>query len=81
MACAVSSLSTTVAVEDEQDDQGHISVKKLEGQCITAGDIKKLQEEGFNTVEAVAFAPKKNLIAIKGISEAKADKLMVNIEL
>jgi len=43
---------------------------------ITAGDIKKLQEAGYFTVEAVAYAPKKDLIAIKGISEAKADKLL-----
>lgn len=43
---------------------------------ITAGDIKKLQEAGFYTVESVAYAPKKHLISIKGISEAKADKLL-----
>lgn len=43
---------------------------------ITAGDIKKLQEGGFYTVESVAFAPKKHLVSIKGISEAKADKLL-----
>jgi len=43
---------------------------------ITAGDIKKLQEAGYHTVESVAFAPKKDLIAIKGISEAKADKML-----
>lgn len=43
---------------------------------ITAGDIKKLQEAGFYTVEAVAFALKKNLLAVKGISEAKAEKIL-----
>lgn len=43
---------------------------------ITAGDIKKLQEAGYYTVESVAYTPKKNLIAIKGISEAKADKIL-----
>jgi len=32
-------------------------------------------EAGFFTVEAVAFATKKSLTSIKGISEAKADKL------
>jgi len=44
---------------------------------ISATDIKKLEEAGFFTVEAVAFAPKKNLLTIKGISEAKAEKIMV----
>lgn len=44
---------------------------------ITAADIKKLEEAGFHTIESVAFAPKKMLIMIKGISEAKADKFLV----
>ena len=30
----------------------------------------------FSTVESVAFTPKKVLITIKGISEAKADKIL-----
>jgi hypothetical protein len=34
-----------------------------------------LKENGFHTVEAVAFATQKQLCAIKGISEAKADKV------
>ena len=32
-----------------------------------ASDIKKLEEAGYNTIESVAYAPKKALIAIKGI--------------
>lgn len=43
---------------------------------ISAADVKKLEEAGFYTVEAVAFAPKKALLSIKGISEAKADKIL-----
>ena len=43
---------------------------------ITSGDIRKLMEAGYNTVESIAFSPKKCLITIKGISEAKADKLL-----
>ena len=49
----------------------------FQGHGISTGDIKKLEEAGFHTVESVAYAPKKTLIAIKGISEAKADKIMV----
>lgn len=49
----------------------------MEGNGITSGDLKKLGEAGFHTVESVAFAPKKQLIAIKGISEAKADKIIL----
>lgn len=47
-------------------------------QCgIGASDIKKLGDAGFHTIEAVAYAPKKELLNIKGISEAKADKILV----
>lgn len=43
---------------------------------ISEGDIKKLVEAGFHTVESVAFATKKNLCEVKGISETKAEKLL-----
>ncbi|KAI9222960.1 Rad51-domain-containing protein [Blastocladiella britannica] len=56
---------------------GPLPVSRLEGfGGISAGDIKKLAEAGFHTIEAVAFTPKKALIEIKGISEAKADKIL-----
>jgi len=50
----------------------------LQSHGISASDVKKLEDAGFFTIESVAFAPKKNLLAIKGISEAKADKIMVS---
>lgn len=43
---------------------------------ISAADCAKLSAAGFCTVESVAFTPKKQLLAIKGISEAKADKIL-----
>ena len=49
----------------------------VQGNGISAGDVKKLEEAGFFTVESVAFAPKKMLLSIKGISEVKADKIVV----
>ncbi|KAG0135372.1 Rad51-domain-containing protein [Tuber indicum] len=48
----------------------------LEGNGISARDIKAVVEAGYNTVEAVAYTPKRALLVIKGISEAKADKLI-----
>ena len=48
------------------DDQvGPVQVSRLEGQGISANDVKKLQDAGYFTVEAVAYAPKKALLAIK----------------
>lgn len=48
---------------------------------MTAKDCEKLAEAGFNTIEAVAFTPKKILTTVKGISEAKADKILATGEL
>ena len=55
---------------------GPSPIKALEEKGINAGDIKKLEEAGFHTVEAVAFTPKKHLIIVKGLSEAKVDKII-----
>lgn len=64
--------------EEEEDFQmaGPLLVNKLQEAGIHANDIKKLAEFGLNTVEAVAFTPKKTLLTIKGISEQKADKIL-----
>ena len=47
---------------------------------INASDTKKLRDAGYHTVEAVAFTPKKQLCTVKGISEAKADKILMEGE-
>ncbi|KAI5706143.1 hypothetical protein M8J75_005298 [Diaphorina citri] len=73
---STTTVATTQAVEMEEE-LGPTLIKKLEGNGITAGDIKKLQEAGYHTVESIAYTPKKNLTVIKGISEAKADKLLM----
>ena len=44
---------------------------------ISANDIKKLVAEGYHTIESIAYTPKKQLLVIKGISEAKADKILM----
>jgi DNA repair protein RAD51 len=47
---------------------------------INVADTKKLREAGYHTVEAVAFTPKKALCQVKGISEAKAEKILAEGE-
>eukprot|EP00759_Apiculatamorpha_spiralis_P008052 PhF_6_TR15051/c1_g1_i4/m.23631/K04482/RAD51; DNA repair protein RAD51 len=54
---------------------GPMLVQVLEQHGIAGGDIKRLIESGFHTVESIAYAPRKALLNVKGISEAKADKL------
>ncbi|KDR10565.1 DNA repair protein RAD51 homolog 1 [Zootermopsis nevadensis] len=73
---ALAEAATLSQKQDDVDEFGPQLISKLQSQGISAADIKKLEEAGYHTVEAVAFAPKKYLIAIKGISEAKADKLL-----
>lgn len=59
---------------------GPILVAKLAEAGIHVNDIKKLAEAGLNTIEAVAFTPKKTLLAIKGISEQKADRIITEAQ-
>jgi len=59
----------------EGEAAGPMPITKLEGGGVSAADVKKLMEAGFHTVESVAYATKKALCNVKGISEAKADKL------
>ncbi|VDN91369.1 unnamed protein product [Brugia pahangi] len=66
--------SKSVAVE-EDDVNSYTVVDKLEQFGISAADIRKLKEAGFCTFEAIAYAPRKELYAIKGISEQKAEKI------
>ena len=68
--------TSKAATEDDEDQFGPLPISSLEQHGIGAADVKKLQEAGFNTVESVVYAPKKNLVEIKGISEAKADKII-----
>ena len=37
--------------------------------------MKKLSEQGYHTVEGVAHAAKRDLNKLKGLSEAKVDKI------
>ncbi|CAH1365030.1 hypothetical protein MTP99_001342 [Tenebrio molitor] len=73
---SLSLASTNTVVESDVDECGPQPVAKLEGNGITAGDIKKLEEAGFYTIESVAFTPKKCLSALKGLSEAKVEKIL-----
>ncbi|RXK42000.1 DNA repair protein RAD51 [Tremella mesenterica] len=65
---------------DEEGDEGLLNqptlVAKLQEAGISKSDTDKLVQAGMHTVEAVAFTPKKQLLTIKGISEAKADKIL-----
>ncbi|VEU20406.1 DEKNAAC101354 [Brettanomyces naardenensis] len=70
-------LDDDVMVDEEDDGQvGPSPIETLIGNGITTGDIKKLQDAGYYTVESIAYTPKKALIIVKGISDQKADRLI-----
>jgi len=58
------------------EDMGPMPLQRMEGPHLSAVDSKKLREAGFHTVESVAYSTLKALLAVKGISEAKALKMM-----
>nr|CAB3490895.1 unnamed protein product [Digitaria exilis] len=51
------------------------SIDKLIAQGINAGDVKKLQDAGIYTCNGLMMHTKKSLTGIKGLSEAKVDKI------
>ncbi|KAF8168169.1 Rad51-domain-containing protein [Crassisporium funariophilum] len=78
----MSQLSQSQQPEEEETHHatGPLLVTKLQEAGIHPNDIRKLAEAGLNTVEAVAFTPKKHLLTIKGISEQKADKILAEAQ-
>ncbi|KAJ4790689.1 Dna repair protein rad51-like protein [Rhynchospora pubera] len=64
--------------QEEMDDMQHgpFPVEQLQASGIAAVDVKKLKDAGLCTVEAVAYSPRKDLLQIKGISDAKVDKII-----
>jgi DNA repair protein RAD51 len=49
---------------------------RLQKAGIDEEEIKKMMKAGFTTVESVAFAPENKLIAVKGLSTSKVDRIL-----
>ncbi|XP_042489078.1 meiotic recombination protein DMC1 homolog isoform X3 [Macadamia integrifolia] len=62
---------------EEFDDEDELfeAIDKLIAQGINAGDVKKLQDAGIYTCNGLMMHTKKSLTGIKGLSEAKVDKI------
>jgi len=63
----------TVAARTVQRADGQVMLQEF---GLSSNDCQKLYDAGYCTVEAVAFTPRKALLAVKGISEGKADKIL-----
>ena len=77
---AVREETTSTAEVEDTEASGPMPVGALEAHGIGSADVKKLREAGYHTVESVVYAPKKALLNIKGISEAKADKVIAEAQ-
>ncbi|KAI5169592.1 DNA repair protein RAD51 [Pancytospora epiphaga] len=66
--------------ENNQYQQGGtlacIPTEQLKSVGVSATEVSKLIDAGYATVQSLAFAPRKELLEIKGFSEAKVDKLI-----
>lgn len=60
---------------DAGEDTSFISVQELQSQGILASDVKKLTDGGIATAGAVLQTSVRRLLQIKGLSEAKVDKI------
>jgi len=61
------------AIEDEESFFQDIEV--LQNHGINVADIKKMKSAGICTIKGIQMTTKKKLCAIKGLSEAKVDKV------
>ncbi len=80
--CAWGNMAQMEQYQEELEEgavefRGPLPVEQLEASGIAASDTKKLREGGFLTVESVAYSTKKKILAVKGISEMKAEKIQV----
>lgn len=65
-----------VEVEEGEDDVSFFTdIDELQAHGINAADIKKLKAAGICTVRGVQMTTRRKLCAIKGLSEAKVDKI------
>ncbi|CAH1794133.1 unnamed protein product [Owenia fusiformis] len=63
-------------VESEDEEESFFQdIDTLQNQGINAADLKKLKQAGICTVKGIQMTTKKKLCAIKGISEAKMEKI------
>lgn len=63
--------------EDEiQEQNGPVLISRLKDEGIAQSDITKLMEAGHHTVESLIYTPRKQLLQIKGFSDAKIDKVL-----
>lgn len=62
--------------EFEEEAQSFQTIEKLQEMGINVADVKKLKDAGFNTMLSVLGSMRKELVAIKGLSDQKIEKII-----
>uniref|UniRef100_A0A914Z3J2 DNA repair protein RAD51 homolog n=1 Tax=Panagrolaimus superbus TaxID=310955 RepID=A0A914Z3J2_9BILA len=60
----------------EAVETSFMPLQKLEAEGFHANDLKKLAAQGYCTVEAVAYATRKEIFAVQGIGDKKCENLI-----
>ncbi|CAG2199262.1 DMC1 [Mytilus edulis] len=64
-----------VVNEDDEEESLFQDIDLLQNHGINVADIKKLKQVGICTIKGIQMTTKKRLCAVKGISEAKMEKI------
>merc|ERR1719244_1865883 len=77
MAAQLEQAHVTAASSTYQDEEDSFyqDIELLQSHGINVADIKKLKTAGICTVKGIQMITKRKLCAIKGLSEAKVDKM------
>ena len=78
MMSAAGDTTTTAApidVDDTNDEDFIVDIDSLQAHGINVADLKKLKSAGICTIRGLKMNTKKKLCQIKGLSEAKVDKI------
>ncbi|XP_048575661.1 meiotic recombination protein DMC1/LIM15 homolog [Nematostella vectensis] len=60
---------------EEEEDSFYQDIDMLQSHGINVADIKKLKAAGINTIKGIQMTTRRKLCQIKGISEAKMEKI------
>ena len=64
-----------LAAPGEEEDS-YLPIERLAEAGVNAGDIKKARDGGFYTIQSLQMHHSKNLKDIKGLSEARIEKML-----
>ncbi len=79
MSSSVRKLATNYeeATDDEVEERVTINyIDTITEHGIGAADVKKLREANYHTVQSIIMSTKKDLTSVKGLSDAKVEKIL-----